>query len=277
MNTKPIDLIGFSDFKIPILKIPKLKSLRNPFNEFIYYREIESASDTLVVAVHGMGGDSRYLTQLALALSLRPDAPHVLLPDLKFHGEKNSGSSVKLEPHQDIISELQFLLENIKSKKTFSKIILVGHSLGGAVVLKWLSEQPNSTFHKIVLVSPYLPEPYNVESSRFSKWLKREGIKMLLQFPEKSKWGTEVDEYEESYLRSCLPKDFPIENWLEKCSDISLVVGTDDKILDIQKYRLFFKDEVGIKFFEFSDLSHIGLVTSALSAGRISEAIFNDQ
>ncbi len=272
MKEKSPDLIGFSDFKIPILKIPPLKKMRNPFGEMIHYREIEGSTDALVIIVHGMGGDSRYLTQLALHVSQKTQHT-VVLPDLKFHGEGNKEKSVALKNHENIVMELDFLTDNIKQRKNLSKVILVGHSLGGAVVIQWLLQRPQNIFLKILLISPYLPDPYNVESASFPFWVKRDGPKLKLQFPEQARWGSEVEEYDETYIRACLPESFTFEDCLNLCSSIQIVASDTDQILDIQKYRNHFTSLAKLKLIELSGFSHIGLVTSPDSARQISELI----
>ncbi len=268
------DLIGFSDFKIPLLKIPKLKSLRNPFNEPIYYRELESSSEILAFVIHGLGGDSRYLTQLGLSISTLSSC-HVVLPDLKFHGEMNQGNSVSLLPHQDIILELDFLLENIKQRKKVSNVVLVGHSLGGSIVLKWLLEKEPNSFSKIALISPYLPEPYNVESVQFSKWIKRDNGNLSLQFPESSKWGSEIEHYDRSFIRACVPETIDFGGCAKLCESIDIFASDADQILDINKYRRFFQNLRGIRLIEQTGLSHIGLVTSRASSQTIADHLLS--
>lgn len=275
MTTKPTDLIGFTDFKIPFLKIPKLKSLRNSFNEPINYRVIEGTSDSVIVLVHGMGGDSRYLTQLAVQFS--NSTRHTLvLPDLKFHGEGNQDRAVKLLPHQGIVTDLEFLLDNFKrSHSNIEKVILVGHSLGGAVVLKWLLSQPKKTFQKVGLISPYLPEPFIVESKRFNHWLKRtDDGNMLLKFPEQSKWGSEIENYDLSYIKSCLPENLDIQVCAGLCPELFLFVSDADQILDIQKYKQYFESNKNITFNVQHGFSHIGLVTSPQSGHTICSVLF---
>lgn len=272
---KPSDLIGFADFKIPFLKIPKLMSLRNTFNEPINFRLIDGTTDTVVVLVHGMGGDSRYLTQLALQFS-QSTRHTILLPDLKFHGEGNQDRAVKLLPYQDIVTELQFLLDNLKNKYSqINKVVLVGHSLGGAVVLKWLLSQPKNTFQKVGLISPYLPEPFIVESKRFNQWLKRaDDGKLLLKFPEQAKWGSEIEDYDSSYIKSCLPENLDIQACADLCSELFLFVSDADQILDVEKYKKYFENDGRIKLNVQSGFSHIGLVTSPQSGHTISSILF---
>lgn len=268
------DLIGFADFKIPFLKIPKLRSLRNSFNELIHYRMLEGKTDSVIVLIHGMGGDSRYLTQVALQLSQQTQHT-ILLPDLKFHGEMNQEKAVKLLPHQDIIADLQFLLDNYKQSHTTENIFLVGHSMGGSVVLKWLLSQPAGTFQKVGLISPYLPEPYIVESSRFNFWIKRTDDKFLLRFPEQAMWGSEVEEYDVSYIRSCVPDNLDIKTCCQRCVDIRLIVSDADLILDVNKYRNYFDHTPEIKFSVLSGFSHLGVVTSPQSSHQISSFLFS--
>ncbi|MBL7543998.1 MAG: alpha/beta hydrolase [Bdellovibrionaceae bacterium] len=275
MKTQSNDLIGFSDFKIPILKIPPIQSIRNPYGEAIYYREFENPSDTLLVLVHGMGGDSRYLTQLGIQLASRTKF-HVILPDLKHHGEMNNEKSAKLGPHEDVVLDLNFLKDNLLQRRGFSKVMLVGHSLGGAVVLKWLLSQPPNVFQKVVMISPYLPQPYSVESKNFPLWIKRtDDGRMKLKFPEQAKWGSEVEEYEASYIRSCLPEPLSWDSCLQRCSGITVIASDSDLILDIEKYRRHLANQNKIKFFEIPALSHIGLVTSGENGKKIFDLAFS--
>ncbi len=275
MTDNTDDLIGFADFKIPIMKIPKLKSLRDPFNEPIYYRIVDGTTDSVIVLVHGMGGDSRYLTQLALQLS-QTTGQTIIIPDLKFHGEMNKDRAVKLLPHQDVIAELQFLLDNWKQNHSAIKnISLVGHSLGGAVVLKWLMSQPEGVFQKVGLIAPYLPAPYNVESSRFGFWVKRTDENFLLRFPEQAKWGSEVEEYDNSYIKSCVLENLDLNECHKRCADLNLFVSDADLILDVKKYQNFFANTEEIKFHVLHGFSHIGLVTSPQSGHQISSMLFS--
>jgi hypothetical protein len=275
MTDKPDDLIGFADFKIPIMKIPKLRSARNTFNEPIYYRVIDGTTDSAIVLVHGMGGDSRYMTQLALQLS-QSTGQTIIIPDLKFHGEMNRDRAVTLLPHQNVISELQFLLDHWKQNHGMIKSIsLVGHSLGGAIVLKWLMSQPAGVFQKIALIAPYLPAPYNVESSWFGFWVKRTDDKLLLRFPEQAKWGSEVEEYDNSFIKSCVLENVDLDECRKRCADLNLFVSDADLILDVKKYEVFFARKSEIKFHILNGFSHIGLVTSPQSGQQIASMLFS--
>ncbi len=114
----------------------------------------------LIVVIHGSGWHGGGYTDLAMALA---EAGEVLLPDLRGHGPKtNSRGDV------DYIGQLEDDLTDLIGvyRKTGQKVILVGHSSGGGLAIRFAGGADGSILHKVVLLSPFLK--YDAPTMRYN-------------------------------------------------------------------------------------------------------------
>lgn len=270
LRIKPTDLAGLTQFKIPIQKISELKALPISTNEAIYYREFPNDCENFVLILHGMGGDSRYLTQLATCLA---DSKrfHVVTPDLPFHGPKAWSKEVKLSDPHYVLHQIDFILENLANGKKFKNIFVIGHSLGAAILLKWLEEKLNPNVKDVLLVAPYLSKPYFIETDLFSQWVRKEEDFFHLLIDPKLRIGTEVESYHQSYLQGCISESLDLNKIVEKVNSLNILISEDDLIISAENIKKYFKDDHRVNLIIEKGLSHLGLLTSPEQTEKIKE------
>lgn len=274
LKSKPSDLAGLSQFKIPIQKIKDLHELKVSVSQSLHYREFPNDCENLVFLIHGMGGDSRYLTMLASKLQ-ESGQFYVVTPDLPFHGPKGNQKEVSLNDSHYIVHYVDTLLNHFKTKHVFKNLFLLGHSLGASVVLKWLESQVDPSVvvpvKEVMLVTPYLSSPYNVEGDFFSEWIQKEKDFFRLRIDPKIRLGTEVEIYHQSYLDACIPAFFDVQTLLEKIDHFSLIASKADPIISAEKIEKEFKDKNRVNLKIEEDLSHLGVLTSPLESEKIRD------
>jgi len=110
----------------------------------------EDANSGAVVIAHGLGGNRS--SHLPTAAMLHAHDYAVLLIDLRAHGE--SGGEFKSYGYYealDVLAAVDYLVN--KQKVPAARIALLGHSLGGAAVVRAASLR--QTPHTLVVVSTY--------------------------------------------------------------------------------------------------------------------------
>lgn len=115
------------------------------------YKQLEyfiAGKGALVLFLHGIGADPRLYKGLIFSLA---KSYTVIAPSLPGHG--NSKEMVIVN---DDFNEYILLLHNLVSHLEFKdKLVIVGHSFGGALAIRYLKAYP-SEVRKIVLVDPLL-------------------------------------------------------------------------------------------------------------------------
>jgi uncharacterized protein len=109
-----------------------------------------SESDTVLVAVHGLGGDvdSHYMRRAALAAA---DAGHASLL-LNLRGADMSGDDYY---HAGLTTDLRAALASPELAR-YGKILLLGYSLGGHIVLRYATEDLDPRVRAVAAVCPPL-------------------------------------------------------------------------------------------------------------------------
>ena len=119
------------------------------------YRAYESAdSDTVVIALHGSGTDSRYLAPLAEAVSGAGIA-HVATPDLRGHGPEPERRGDVDDPAQ-LERDLADLIEHLEARWQAQRTIVVGHSSGGGLAARFAGGAYGGRADGYLLLAPYL-------------------------------------------------------------------------------------------------------------------------
>ena len=92
-----------------------------------FYRSSGLNKNNPLLLIHGLAGDSRLFHN-----QLKHFAPHcrVIAPDLPGHGKSEASEINSLSAYSGI-------LNSIISNENFKNIILLGHSMGGAVALHY--------------------------------------------------------------------------------------------------------------------------------------------
>lgn len=171
--------------------------LDTPDGDFLDLDWSRTGGDTLLVAVHGLEGDSnsQYIRGLALAANTKGwDA--VALNLRNCSGEPNR---LYTSYHSGKSDDLDLLIDHLNTQFQYRNIVLAGFSLGGNISLKFAGEQSDRLQGRVRAVAA-ISVPTNLKASalhlrrysnrvylrRFLKSLKRKAIEKLRLFPEEA-------------------------------------------------------------------------------------------
>lgn len=132
--------------------VPELLPYTARNGSTLYARRYESNVDTAVILLHGISEDGRYLHPYASFLA-GGGLAEVYVPDLRGYGP-----SPERRGDVDYIGQLdddiEDLLAAVKRDRPRSKIIMAGHSGGGATALRTLDKAYAGTFDGYLLLAP---------------------------------------------------------------------------------------------------------------------------
>ncbi|HMH48951.1 MAG TPA: alpha/beta fold hydrolase [Candidatus Acidoferrum sp.] len=134
------------------LPAPRMLSARDgtPLAARVY----AASRDVVVVAIHGSSGRGRYFHPLATYLSERGVATVYAL-DLRGHGE-SGGRRGDVDYIGQLDDDLADVLSVIRRERPAARIVLLGHSAGGALVLRYAGRAAGPSVDGYVLLAPYL-------------------------------------------------------------------------------------------------------------------------
>lgn len=267
------DVAGLFKNKIRINQISELKSFQTRSGERLCFREYPVWSDTLILSIHGVGGDSRYMSMLAHRLAQQELGYGVTL-DLRSHGGNFQGEvAQELRPSQ-IIQDIEEFLIFWKFHHGVKKIWLLGHSLGGAVAItlaKHLSQ--HFEIEKLILVSPFLGFEKNVLTKDSSLWIERAPTAWILNYPPSLRQGKEVIKYPISFIHACCQFDMTDLAEIASAKSVILLASPTDQICDWSMYVQIGQDAPSLKLIQVPNTDHLGLVMSPLGIQSIQSAI----
>jgi pimeloyl-ACP methyl ester carboxylesterase len=121
---------------------------------------VKSKTAPLVIILHGSGWHGGGYTDLARYLSANGDF-EILLPDLRGHGPtpQTRGDVAYIGQFEDDLDDLIKLYKGAEQK-----VILIGHSSGGGLLIRFAGSKYGSTLDKAVLMAPFLK--YNAPTIR---------------------------------------------------------------------------------------------------------------
>lgn len=167
----------------------------------LFYREFGSGNP--LILLHGLFGSSDNWVTFAHKLALQ-NSLHVIVPDLRNHGQS---------PHHPVFSFDSMVddLFSLIQKLQLNRPILMGHSLGGKIILNAFLDQPSFCKKAIIAdmgLRQYTPRYGHVE------------ILELMQSNDLSKFTQrkEVEEYVVSHLKDIRLQNFVLKNvyWKNK-------------------------------------------------------------
>jgi lysophospholipase len=107
-----------------------------------------------LLVVHGLGEHSGRYASLAAELSRRGIA--VFAPDLRGHG-LSGGRRGHVRSFEDYLEEVDAMrAEAVRALSGETPLLLMGHSLGGLVAIRFLQTRPETVFRGVVLSAPAL-------------------------------------------------------------------------------------------------------------------------
>lgn len=113
-------------------------------------RDFPNDSGPLVVLVHGSGWHGQQFDRLAPALA---EQAHVLVPDLRGHGAQPGRRG-----DVDYIGQLEDDLSDLITayRRPGQKLVLLGHSSGGGLVVRYAGGAQNTKVDHAILLAPFL-------------------------------------------------------------------------------------------------------------------------
>lgn len=128
-------------FKRPSVQIRR-ERLELPDGDFIDVDWTSGTSGPIVVVLHGLEGSikSRYaarMLQIVNAMGWRGALPH-------FRGCSGEPNRLSIGYHSGFTQDLEYFTHLLKQREPKTPLAVVGYSLGGNVLLKWLGESPNT-------------------------------------------------------------------------------------------------------------------------------------
>ena len=142
----PMRRIDFSD-------LPTLQQFKARDGQPLSYRLYPGTGRDVVVLIHGSSGESSGMHAVAKTLSAIGDTVYV--PDLRGHG--HDGRPGDIDRIGQLDDDLVDFVGVIRRLHPSASLILVGHSSGGAFVMR-IAEGPDARwFTRFVILSPALP------------------------------------------------------------------------------------------------------------------------
>ncbi len=163
--------------KAPIDRVERLELPDGDFIDLAWANNGLPADAPLVIVLHGLGGsvDSTYVAGQLRAYH-RAGWRGVLM---HFRGASEEPNRLPRAYHSGDTGDLDFLLNTLAAREPNTKKALVGVSLGGNVLLKWLGEQgAQSLVHAAVAVS--VPYQLRLVADRMNQGVSRLYQKHLL-------------------------------------------------------------------------------------------------
>ncbi|MBU8907895.1 alpha/beta hydrolase [Desertibacillus haloalkaliphilus] len=227
--------------------------------EELFFRYYPAQSNKVMILLHGISEDSKYLLPLATFVS-KENLAHVYTPDLRGHGEQPRirGDINYIGQHED---DLFDLITVIREKHYNAAIIIAGHSAGGGTALRFASSKYKRAFDALLLLAPFIhPSAPTIrksnENSNGEAYISRLVTLFLLNSirirtfnhwivytshkPEEDRHGTETPEISFRLFISRYPNNY--KKALRAIKDPTLViVGEDDEEFNGQEFEPLFR------------------------------------
>jgi len=132
---------------VPRLALSRQR-LETPDHDFLDVDILEGKQTApLAIILHGLEGSSQApYVQSLLGQMWEKGWQAAAVNFRSCSGELNR---LKKTYHSGQTDDLDFILDHFRKNKVFEKIVLVGFSIGGNIVLKWLGEQAAQAAHQI--------------------------------------------------------------------------------------------------------------------------------
>jgi len=208
----------------------------------VFYEYIKNNSKTLIIFIHGSGGDASTWKNQMVANNFHS----VIALDLPSHGKSDKFDKLSLNLYVDVLKKL---IESLN----YERIILCGHSLGGAVIQSYYFLYPMNLDALILIstgaklrVSPAILESLKQDYETYLTYLKN------VAFSKKTKDSIMNEYKDKSSLigAEVTYQDFKIcdnFNLFEKTHLIKapslIICGTDDKLTPV-KYSQYFHSKM---------------------------------
>ena len=135
-------------------EIPDAESYETRDKKKGYFRHYQAESNKVLILLHGVSEDGKYLFRLAQHLT-SINLAQVYTPDLRGYGS-NAERRGDVDYIGQIEDDLADLIHFVKEKHENASIILGGHSLGGGSVLCFAGSQYAKLVDAYLFLAPYI-------------------------------------------------------------------------------------------------------------------------
>ena len=156
----PFKSVDFSD-------VPAHKTLAVKHGSPIAYRQYGTGEKGAVIAIHGSSGQSVSLHPLAKALAAGGFAVYV--PDIRGHGATGIRGDVDFLHQPDM--DLMVLMLKVREEQRGKPLTLMGFSLGGGFLIRFVGAHSNLQPDNLVLLAPALgPDAPTMRGQDSGRW-----------------------------------------------------------------------------------------------------------
>lgn len=256
---------------------PDLRTFTARDGATLSYAHYPSETDLVLILLHGSGYHGSYLAPLAHTLS-ETDAADIYVPNIRGHF--GSGPTRGDVNHMGQLEEdLEDLIERIRTNKPEARIVIGGHSSGGALALRYASGAGSEVVNGYIGLAPFLGPDAPVMPDEDSGWahislpriiglsmLNTVGIDALdhletirFNMPHAYRDGSETLSYSWRLMRNfALHRDYAAD--LAGIPDPALIlIGTKDEALKAEAFPALFEG-TGSQVELMDDIDHFGIV-----------------
>ncbi|WP_171038216.1 alpha/beta hydrolase [Aquibacillus sediminis] len=260
--------------------IPSLKDFQAKDGDVLSYRyyPATSNSDTVMIMLHGICEDSKYLMPLAQFVSEHGLA-HVYTPDLRGYGEKAVGRG-DISYIGQLEDDLVDFMEVVKQKHASNaRIILAGHSAGGGTALRFAASKHSKLVDHYLLLAPFVhfqaPIMKDSDATTANKgrliWLmilNRLGIKtknhlpvLASNKPEEKRHGSETLSLSYRLFMSRLPDNYK-KALISVPDDTLVLIGSEDEVFKSEAFSPLFSKYTNAEVQVIKNIDHDGILSS---------------
>jgi len=239
----------------------------------------------VAIVVHGSSGSS--IAVHALAKALAAAGVETFAPDIRGHGV--SGTRGDIGYIGQLEDDMADLVGEIRKTRADAPLTLIGHSSGGAFVLRVAASPIQKLFERAILLAPYLG--YDAPSSRADSggWaradvprfialalLNRLGIDWANALPTisfavapDSKMRL-TDTYSFRLMRNFATAGYR-SDIAAATAPISVFAGRADELMLSDQYQAMFGDRAAVKIID--GVNHMGIVSDATAVKTIADDV----
>jgi pimeloyl-ACP methyl ester carboxylesterase len=287
---EPKDVFDFTSFAAPRTEIdlPSLRRFPARDGEQLAYRYYDSASDRILIFIHGSSYHGAGYHALASAVSLA-GAAKVVLPNLRGHyqsGRRRGDVDYIGQLEDDIADLIAFLRRDGRD----GPITLGGHSSGGGLAIRFAGGSHRAEVTSFLLLAPIIPRSPSVRGGTAGGWanlhfrrlygllaLNAVGIHgfdglSIIEFNKPAKYwdGTETLAYSYRLNASYHPRyDYAADIAALGASTL-VFVGANDQAIDPDALRAeFAKSDAAAQIAVLADVNHFGIFSDKASLAKV--------
>jgi alpha-beta hydrolase superfamily lysophospholipase len=251
-------------------------------------RVYEGSGDVVVVAIHGSSGRGRYFHPLATHLSEKAHVTVYAL-DLRGHGE-SGGRRGDVDYIGQLEDDLADVLTAIRRDRAHARIVLLGHSAGGGLIVRYAGRAAPPDANGYVLLAPYLGPTAPAMKPDAGGWARADMPKIrelaealrrgdtsgqeaiVLRFNQPA-WladPLQVLAYSFRMIVSLSPHQDLARDLAALRQPLLVLAGTRDESFFADRYESTIGPRAGATFTVLDGVTHLGLVVSPRTAEAVA-------